>query len=80
MKFKKADGALLIGLALIFGPWLADISLGMWWYPMALVGLVLIGIAGYGSQMKMLGQGDTGEELLDEIWTWIKKKLKRTDS
>lgn len=77
MKVRVSDVSFLIGLALVFGPFLLGMSLSIWIYVCAVVGLVLMAIPGYGSLMKISGQSDTGEELLQGLWMWIKKRLKQ---
>lgn len=74
MKLKKTDVGLFFGLIVILGPWLLDFWPGDWWYGIILLGCILIAIGGYGAQMAQLGKGDTGEELLEEVWAAIKKK------
>ena len=77
MKIKKISIALVAGLAMGLGPWILLKNPSVWWYPVSLAGGVLVAIAGYGAQMAQLGQGDTGEELLDEVVTVFKAQCAR---
>jgi hypothetical protein len=72
MKLRLGSVALVVGLALVFGPWLVLSNPSPWWFLVSLVGLLLAAIAGMGAQMEQLGQGNTGEELLRSIWSWIR--------
>jgi hypothetical protein len=73
MKFKKTDFVFLFGAVVIFAPVYFDFWPGNWWYVVILISGILMTIAGYGARMDQLGKGDTGEELLREIWDAIKK-------
>lgn len=75
---KKSFIALHIGLLLIFGPVVLDISINRWaYYLMILVGGVLISIAGYNAQARATGLGEPGEELLQQAWHWFRVKVLR---
>lgn len=73
MKTHYADAALIIGLALIFSPWIFGMPIGWIWYCISLVGLVLAGIAGYDAQASMYGLGNPGEEILRK---WVNQTKK----
>lgn len=73
MKLKKTDFGLLFGLAVILGPIIFDFWPGDWWYGIMLLGCIALGIVKYGALMNQLGKGDTGEELLQEVWDAVKK-------
>jgi kynurenine formamidase len=66
MKIKLTDIAFVLGLLLIFGPWLIG-GEGAIWYVGYLLGAVLLAIAGYDAHAHMLGQGRPGEELLNNL-------------
>jgi hypothetical protein len=75
---KLTDVGYLIGLVLILGPVLLDVSINRWlYYVMILVGTVLVSIAGYNAQAKAVGMGETGEELLQRAWYWFRVKVLR---
>jgi len=74
---KKTTIVLLSGLAMGLGPWILLQDPSVWWYPVSLLGGVMVAIVGYGAQMAQLGQGDTGEELLEELIGFFKKKSTR---
>lgn len=76
MKFKKTDLALILGVVLIAGPLLLDWPLGVAWYTGALVGVVLVSIAGYDAQARMLKMGMPGEDLLQSIWDFFRRTIK----
>ena len=69
----------LVGLALVIVPWVLSAP-KIVSYLLFLPGLVLLAIIGYGAQMEQLGKGNTGEDLLKSIWTWLKIKLKRNSA
>jgi len=77
---KITDVAFLIGSSLIFGPAVFEISINKWiYYLMILAGVVLVSIAGYNAQARALGQGEPGEELLQQAWRWLRVKVLRQD-
>jgi len=77
MKNKYSNLAMIVGLTLVFAPiYLVD-EYNYFWYFIAVIGLILSGISGYGAQMEMMGKGDTGDELLREIWQFLMNKLKK---
>lgn len=77
MKINRTSYALVCGLAMGLGPWIFLENPSPWWLPISLFGGGLVAIVGYGAQMAQLGQGDTGEELLDEITTVLKNKVEQ---
>ena len=80
MKPRLTTISLILGLALGFGPWVLIDSPSHWWYPISVAGGLLAAISGLGAQMKQLGQGDTGDELLRSVWSWVKTKVKSSRS
>ncbi len=77
MKFKKIDLIVLVGAVIILGPPYFNYWPGNWWYGVMLITSVLMMIVGKGALMDQLGQGDTGEDLLREIWSAIKKTCRK---
>ncbi len=77
MRFKKIDVVFVIGAFVILGPVYIDYWPGNWWYWVMLISGVFMMIVGKGALMDQLGQGDTGEELLQEMWVAIKKRSLR---
>ena len=78
MKSQLTTFALIIGLVLGLGPWMLFEKPSYWWYPISVVGGLLVTIAGLGAQMEQLGQGNTGEKFLQTVFLWVKSKFKRT--
>jgi len=76
MKFRMTDLALIIGVSLIAGPLVMGWPLGVVWYIGALIGVVLVSIAGYDAQARMLKMGAPGEDLLQKFWAVFKQKIK----
>lgn len=77
---KLTDVGYLIGLGLIVGPVLTDVSINRWlYYVMILVGAVLVSIAGYNAQAKAVGMGETGEQLLQQAWRWFRVNVLKQD-
>ena len=74
MNFRKTDVALIVGVTLIAAPILLEWKLGIGWYLGALLGVVLVSIAGYDAQARMLKMGTPGEDLLDRLWEKLRKK------
>ncbi|WP_146039382.1 MULTISPECIES: hypothetical protein [unclassified Variovorax] len=72
------DVALLVALAIGLGPWLLLDAPSPVWYFVSVIAGLFVAVLGMGAQMKQLGQGDTGEELLGSIWSWVKDKVKRS--
>ncbi|WP_143694797.1 hypothetical protein [Variovorax sp. JS1663] len=71
------DVALIVALLVGLGPWLLLDAPGSGWYFVSVIAGLFIAILGMGSQMEKLGQGNTGEELLRSMWSWIKEKFRR---
>lgn len=76
MKIRKTDLALMVGVALIAGPLLLGWPLGVAWYIGALLGVILVSLAGYDAQARMLKMGTPGEDLLQKLWDNFKRKIK----
>ena len=77
MKFRKTDVALLFGVVMIAGPILLEWSLGLGWYRGALIGVILVSIAGYDAQARLLKMGTPGEDLLERLWAKLRKINKK---
>jgi hypothetical protein len=76
MKLRLTDLAVITGVMLIIGPWLFKIPVNFFVYFGYLVGTVLLSIAGYDAQARMLKRGHPGEDLLQSAWIWIKSLFK----
>ena len=66
----------MVGVALIAGPLLLGWPLGVAWYIGALLGVILVSLAGYDAQARMLKMGTPGEDLLQKLWDNFKRKIK----
>lgn len=78
MKVKLTDLSLVLGLLLVFGPFIFEIDLSPWlYYCLAVLGVVLASISGYNAQASMTGLGEPGEDLLQSWLARIKKWLKK---
>ncbi|MDO9358334.1 MAG: hypothetical protein Q7T70_04990 [Polaromonas sp.] len=77
MKFRKTDVALLFGVVMIAGPIFLEWSLGLGWYIGALIGVILVSIAGYDAQARLLKMGAPGEDLLERLWAKLRKINKK---
>jgi hypothetical protein len=73
MKIRLTTWALLTGIVIIVGPALLGFSPSWIWYVLALIGIVLISIAGYDAKAEMLGLGCPGEELIVSFFDHLKK-------
>ena len=77
MKVKLTTISLFVGAALILGPALLDFPPNWIWYFFALVGTVLVCIAGYDARADMSGLGTPGEDFLVEVINRIRKLMRR---
>lgn len=77
MKSYLTDLVLIIGLMLVFYPWLFGVPIGWVWYCLALFGLILVGIVGYDAQAGMWGLGHPGEKMLRTWFDKAKKLLRK---
>ena len=78
MRCRLGSLTAVAGLALALGPWLIISDPSPWWFWVSVAGLVIAAIAGMGAQMEQLGQGNTGEQLLNSVWSWVKGRFKST--
>ncbi len=74
---KLTTQALLIGCALLFGPWYAFEKPSIGSIAIAMVGFVLLALVGYNAQASIAGLGEPGEELLQKAWHWFRVKVLR---
>lgn len=75
---KLTDIALFVGAALILVPPVFELSIRGWkYYALVCIGALLCAVSGYNAQAKMMGLGEPGEDLLKEIWLWIKVNILR---
>ena len=77
MKFRKTDFAFIAGVSLIVGPIVFGWPVGVVWYLGAIVGVVLLALAGYDAQARMLKMGSPGEDFLDRLWACVRRSEKK---
>ncbi len=76
---KLTSLALIIGCALLFGPWYFFDQPGLKAIFISIIGFVLIAIVGYNAQAGFVGLGEPGEDLLQQAWRWFRVKVLRQD-
>lgn len=77
MKFKFTSVLFVIGLCFGLGPWLLIEHPSAWWYPISVIGGLMVTFVGYDAQASMVGTGEPGEDILQNGWRWIKAKLRK---
>lgn len=68
--------ALLVGIVTGLFPWLYIDEPSWGWYLVSLAGGVLVAIAGFDSQAKLLGMQEPGEDLLRSWAKWLQKRIR----
>lgn len=68
--------ALFVGLVAGLFPWLYIDKPSWGWYVVSLAGGVLVAIAGFDSQAKLLGMKEPGEDLLRSWANWLKDRAR----
>lgn len=69
--------ALVMGCTLLFGPWYLVSEPGIGSIVFSICGFLLIAIVGYSAQASLMGMGEPGEELLQQVWHWFRIKVLR---
>jgi hypothetical protein len=70
---------LILGCALLFGPWYLFNQPSQGSIFLSILGFVLISIVGYNAQANMTGLGEPGEAMLQKALRWFRIKVLRQD-